>query len=907
MSSPQASDALIPWNPHTDKTLIKSQENSRPQGRTLNRVYSSLGKVLETKANRAAYSLGLGPDNITQKIGSHFGTGENRLLQLRCLQESMPPILEKHCSKLIRYTLPKESAKTQCQAFKSIVELVTLFPGLRVHFLCDKCMNSALSTDTISAIWDRPPGPPDDTWAFWQSLAATCLSDTTISAIVEGSSIEQLTSYEEGGLSVTELLFIEYNCSTSNSRALCIRYLGGILNLPQNWLELGSMSSHFIKKLCCEMIQVLKDIGVDTYALGPITEQPDVPFDYEGVDFLAITVLSGIPNWLANRDQDDWANQPWYKAFHKFIQLLRQPRSEELLPHSSAFAAHTFEDIVLKTYQEVELDIIVDSEDIQEINSNAGIGTMEQEGHHKQHTSSADESNNSIGYDEDQSMENEEFHAMNTRTNSMNHKQGPSFSAQGYDSDTESKTSEIDLLDVSSQNKPDITSIFGHTQRHDSDSDSGDLQTLSSTLGHEDHKFNIKNSTMQLPNCHEVTSGQVDSFNSSNNPVWTTPSGSNIYATVPNETLSTHRHSVPLTPYTASMTQPPPKGKDSDSSQVFQVQMGTVEGVVPGTEFSAYAPNNIFLCTFIAQSVQIAQTILVRKAVQDAIIAIPCGSYAEVSDWLNEPMIMYVYIPVDFQYTTDLFPPTRTERTHKFTQALSMEKAHIIVRNDEDNIIIEPQTSTMQKCQCEIRVPLNGNSAYLADGMDSIAHFNYFLERSNDVEVNTLKGKFAFEMHCLQGDYPQRKPGKNMVRDGKVEFISDAHAKYGFTIRNTSPINLFPYLFYFDPDKFTIVSLYCPAHAHMVPPLPKGETVTIGMGSEPAFEFLSPPHEKLSSGFFKLFVTSVYIDLDWIKQQTSPFDTGVMSARAPALGRETLEHIPTWSALTVILTMTGQL
>jgi hypothetical protein len=72
-------------------------------------------------------------------------------------------------------------------------------------------MENAKSIDTISAIWDRLPGAPDEEWAFWQSLAATCLSDTTISAIMEGSSIEQLTNYEEGKLSVIEVLFIEYN------------------------------------------------------------------------------------------------------------------------------------------------------------------------------------------------------------------------------------------------------------------------------------------------------------------------------------------------------------------------------------------------------------------------------------------------------------------------------------------------------------------------------------------------------------------------------------------------------------------------------------------------------------------------------------------------------------------------
>ncbi|KAJ7890729.1 hypothetical protein B0H13DRAFT_2340914 [Mycena leptocephala] len=365
------------------------------------------------------------------------------------------------------------------------------------------------------------------------------------------------------------------------------------------------------------------------------------------------------------------------------------------------------------------------------------------------------------------------------------------------------------------------------------------------------------------------------------------------------------------------MAQTPPEGKDSDSSQVFQVQMGTVEGVVPGTEFSAYAPNNTFLCMFIAQSVKIAQTILVRKAVEDIIIRIPHGSCAEVSEWRNEPMILYVYIPVDFRHTADLFPPTRTRRIHKFTQAPSIAKAHIVVRSDKDEIIIEPHISTMRKCQREIRIALS-NPAHLANGIDGVAHFNYFLDRSNEVEVNTLKGKFAFEMHRLQGDYPHRKPGRNMVKDGEVQFASDARAKYGFTIRNTSPVNLFPYLFYFDPDKFTIQSLYCPTGPHGAPPLPRGDTattgeaatnggtMTIGMGSDPAFEFTLPPCEESSSGFFKLFVTSDYIDLDWIQQRTSPFDMGTMGARAPGVGRETLEWIPTWNALTLILTMTAQ-
>jgi hypothetical protein len=50
------------------------------------------------------------------------------------------------------------------------------------------------------------------------------------------------------------------------------------------------MGCHFVKRLCCEIVQVFEDIDVDTSALGP-TEELDLPFDYDGV---ATTVVSGI-------------------------------------------------------------------------------------------------------------------------------------------------------------------------------------------------------------------------------------------------------------------------------------------------------------------------------------------------------------------------------------------------------------------------------------------------------------------------------------------------------------------------------------------------------------------------------------------------------------------------------------
>jgi hypothetical protein len=249
--------------------------------------------------------------------------------------------------------------------------------------------------------------------------------------------------------------------------------------------------------------------------------------------------------------------------------------------------------------------------------------------------------------------------------------------------------------------------------------------------------------------------------------------------------------------------------------------MGAVEGVVPGTEFSAHDENNKFLCTFVAQSVEIAKTNLVAADSSVPVRIPPRWSRAVVSDWKNHAMILHVHTPTDFRHTMHLFPKvSHAGRLPRFVQA-DADKAHFIMWTDEENlhIVLEPcEGTTMRKAQREMRFPL-GNPAHLPDAMDGVAHFNYFLERSNRedplLEVLPNNGVpvpgFALEMHRLLGDFPTRKPDPsvgqngNMVIDGAVRFASEVGARYGFTICNTSPENLYPYLFYFDPETFTIL------------------------------------------------------------------------------------------------------
>ncbi|KAJ7730713.1 hypothetical protein B0H14DRAFT_3169094 [Mycena olivaceomarginata] len=277
------------WNCNDARELTSGRGKMGPLSKCFSHAITRShldSSVLETQANRIAHKLGLGPHAVAGKITSHFGDREHRVQQLEFLHTTVPPKLKKWCSKLVKYSLPiKRSRK--------IVDLVTLFPCLRVLFIKNKVLDNTTSLDAMSELWNRPTGPPDQEWMFWQNLAATCLSDTMISAILERRSVSDSTTCSEEGLSVIESLLVGQNF----------------------WVPI---------------------------------EASEAPFDYDGVDFLATTLLNSLSNWFGKLDQKDWAMQPWYHSFTQVLQLLRD----------------TFEDVLPTIYQDRVLNVMVDNQNI---------------------------------------------------------------------------------------------------------------------------------------------------------------------------------------------------------------------------------------------------------------------------------------------------------------------------------------------------------------------------------------------------------------------------------------------------------------------------------------------------------------------------------------------------------------
>jgi hypothetical protein len=262
---------------------------------------------------------------------------------------------------------------------------------------------------------------------------------------------------------------------------------------------------------------------------------------------------------------------------------------------------------------------------------------------------------------------------------------------------------------------------------------------------------------------------------------------------------TTSPHYVPLTP----RTQPNPD-VPSKSSEQFWVSMGSMR-VVNGTKFSAYSPDDDFLCTFVVVDVEVDKTILVGE--MEPPVNIPSGSQAVVSDWGNGMMIQRVYTAGHFPHTAELFRKPRTGPPRRFVKTDSPERADIIVRSEKEEnqeILVKTCTPTMRKCSPpEMRLAL---SPTLPDAMDAIAHFTSCLELTQAKHTHRISG-FKLEMYLLGGEFPECKPldlNANMISAGEVQFTSNDDAMYGFRMCNTSGLDLFPYLFYFDPERYTV-------------------------------------------------------------------------------------------------------
>ncbi|KAF8196369.1 caspase domain-containing protein [Mycena galopus ATCC 62051] len=346
----------------------------------------------------------------------------------------------------------------------------------------------------------------------------------------------------------------------------------------------------------------------------------------------------------------------------------------------------------------------------------------------------------------------------------------------------------------------------------------------------------------------------------------------------------------------------PGKSITAREGGTFQVQMGSLEGVVKGTEFVVEDVRGVPV-VLQARTVNSDLSILeVKDTTLELRPEILLGARATVSSWNSTPhMTLFVKEHVNPAASEALSPaqPCRfacveSEGVADITFAQEGNGASFVVerlRGAFKDHSLPPATFELAP-EAYPRLPVI---------MDAVAHFHYFLHK-HQTENPVLN--VSLEMHDAR-DVSKNIFEERVARLTHNDDEADAEGAYCFTICNASPHTLFPYLFYFDPEKYTIQAWYTPPSPTMSAPLlstshgePTRFPIGYGVGGEP-FEFLLSPGQKMDTGFLKVFVSTKYIDLGWIEQE-SPFKAE-FSWRLK--GRKLVEKQDLWDAFYAIVTL----
>ncbi|KAJ6459838.1 caspase domain-containing protein [Mycena sanguinolenta] len=364
-------------------------------------------------------------------------------------------------------------------------------------------------------------------------------------------------------------------------------------------------------------------------------------------------------------------------------------------------------------------------------------------------------------------------------------------------------------------------------------------------------------------------------------------------------------------------TYPPIPGKSLPITPIelegvlgaFKIKIGSVKGVVAGTEFLVKDANSNTLCYLRAHLVSLDHSILVAKDENRPLRNILPGSHlqATVSDWKHSEMMLKVFVGPDVDAST-AFPDQRHDAAlvkslptpRAFVQVNSSGAADVKLTQGEGNSLVIERLNDVFK---ENSLPITEFSlrpeeySRLPIIMDSIAHFNYFLHRRNGGDPIL---DVRLEMHDL------RNVSADLFSNRVAQVKHNEATEYCFTIRNASRHALFAYLFFFDPAEYTIEAWYTPPTTHVLLPASlHGETTKLPIGhgyGGNSFEFGLPEGKDIDTGFLKLFVSTEYLDMKWIAQN-SPFHPDFNSS-GRFIVKRTTEARHVWDAFRYVITLT---
>jgi hypothetical protein len=236
----------------------------------------------------------------------------------------------------------------------------------------------------------------------------------------------------------------------------------------------------------------------------------------------------------------------------------------------------------------------------------------------------------------------------------------------------------------------------------------------------------------------------------------------------------------------------------------YYVAAGSIHGVVVGTQFTTPSDASLGVLTAVLTAVAVEAHHCVVTC--DSQVTLN-GARAEISKRNNPKLNVYFHQP-----TGDLFSAVE-----------SADRADIAVLHDDRGGLLLERFDPLMRRHANRLVPTTYE--VISGALDAISHFNYHLYRRND--PSPLKGLITVRLHRLEKQQSNRlfpiyapasddllscdpEPiiyaggGPFEVPEVKEAVIPNDDNFYGLTLENHSQLDLFPYVFYFDPSDYSI-------------------------------------------------------------------------------------------------------
>lgn len=313
-----------------------------------------------------------------------------------------------------------------------------------------------------------------------------------------------------------------------------------------------------------------------------------------------------------------------------------------------------------------------------------------------------------------------------------------------------------------------------------------------------------------------------------------------------------------------------------------RIEAGAVHGIVKGSEFSLHLHNhrasrNPRIATAVVSEVHPTWSV---GRVKCPMQSIPKICWAQITRWNNRP-------PFRVHLKTTL---TSFCKWWKLRNTIT---AKVDGRPSKTGLNIV-RVKDVRHADISLTVGLRNLAVETHDGgVAANGKRVVTIERRDPLDVIDDAARFQLHLHRRNPEYPLRelvslelfrldpvswtREGINLLENGKAIIRYESGAIFSVIIRNNSDIDLWPYLFYMDPNRYGITSLYHPESSTATPPLLRHSHLEIGSGKpgSEALSFSLADHDRFDSGFLKLFFAPEPVAMHMIEQGPTLSSTAV--------------------------------